>query len=127
MTDKNDNNNHSPDAVEHAMNTVLEAERAAEQAIADCNSEAQLAIQAAQEQAQHIATRTDARLTLCHRRCNARVSREIRARELAEQADLQDRPGQELDDVALAAVIETVARELLASPRSAGDDSGTSE
>lgn len=127
MTDSNDNNNHSPAAVEHAMNTVLAAERAAEQAIADCNSEAQLAIQAAQEQAQHIATRTDARLALCHMRCNARIAREIKARERAEQADLQARPGQELDDMVLAAVVEAVAGELLGSPRPAGDDGGTAE
>jgi hypothetical protein len=125
MTDNN--NNHSPDAVEQAMNTVLQAERAAEQAIADCNSKAQLALQAAQQQAQHIAARTDARLTLCHRRCNARVSREIKARQRAEQADLQGQPGQELDDVALAAVAEAVARELLGSPRTEGDDGGIPE
>jgi hypothetical protein len=124
MTDKN---NHSPDAVEHAMNTVLEAERAAEQAIADCNSEAQLVIQAALEQAQHITKRTDARLTLCHMRCNARVSMEIKASQRAAQADLQGQPGQELDEAALAAVVETVARELISSPRAEGDEGGATE
>jgi len=126
MTSNNDNN-HSADAVEQAMNTVLEAERAAEQAIADCNSEAQLVIQAAQEQAQHIAKRTDARLTLCHMRCNARLTLEIRARQRDEKIDLQGQPGQELEAVALAAVVETVARELISSPRAEGDEEGATE
>ena len=109
------------------MNTVLEAERAAEQAIANCNSEAQLVIQAAQEQAQQIVERTDERLTLCHMRCNARVSREIKARQRTEQADLKGQPGQELDAAALAAVVETVARELISNPRAEGDDAGATE
>jgi hypothetical protein len=57
-------------------------------------------------------------------RCDARVSREIKARQYAGQDDLQGQPAQELDAAALTAVVETVARELIGSPRTEDDDEG---
>jgi hypothetical protein len=121
MTDSN-NTNHSPDAVEQAMNTVLQAERTAEQAIADCKAEAQRTVLAAQEQAQQIAARTDKRLALCHRRCNTRVSREIKARQRAEEADHEEQPWHKTEETGLATVVETVARDLIGGSRTDGED-----
>ncbi len=86
-----DNNTESPDAVEQAMNTVLQAERAAEQAIADCRQEAQQTVQAAQQRAQRIAARTDERLSLCHMRCSGKLNKELKDRQRAEKAQ-QSKP-----------------------------------
>lgn len=126
MTDSSENN-YTSDTVEQAMNTVLQAERAAEQAIADCNSEAQLAIQAALGRAQHIAARTDERLAHCHMRCSAKVSRELKTRQRAENADSQVQSTLQLDNTALAEVVAVVARDLIGASRPEGEGRDTSE
>jgi len=121
------NNNPPLDAVEQAMNTVLQAERSAEDAIADCKQEALRTVQAAQERAQQIATRTDERLALCHMRCTARVSRELKARQRAETADGQGQPTHQPDDKVLAALVAAVARDLIGSTQAESDDPDASK
>lgn len=115
-------NNHSRDAVEQAMNTVLQAERTAEEAIADCEQQALRTIQAAQERAQQIAARADERLALCHMRCTARVSRELKTRQRAEKAEHDEQSRHQLDDAALAGVVARVASKLIGSTRSEDGD-----
>ena len=108
-----DNNTSNPDAVEQAMNTVLQAERAAEQAIADCRQEALHIVQAAQEKAQRIVARTDERLALCHMRCSGMLSRELKDRQRTERAGNQGQSTQPMDDAALSDVVTAVARDLV--------------
>lgn len=119
---KNNNNSSNPDAVEQAMNTVLQAERAAEQAIADCRQAAQHTVQAAQQRAQRIAERTDERLALCHMRCSSKLSKELKDRQRAEKAANQDQPTQPLDNATLANVVTAVARDLIGITQSEGED-----
>jgi len=123
---KKNNNITNPDAVEQAMNTVLQAERAAEQAIADCRQEAQQTVQAAQQRAQRIAERTDERLTLCHLRCSARLSRELKDRQRAEKADSQGQSSQPLDEATLTDVVAAVARDLIGITEPAVEDRDSS-
>lgn len=119
MTDKD---SETTGTVEEAMNQVLEAERAAEEAIADCRQEAQQILQAARERAQRIAERTDERLAHCHMRCSAKLARELKERERTEKAELQGQSSYQLDADALAEVVEAVAAKLTVTARSAGDE-----
>ena len=123
---KKDNNSSKPDAIKQAMNTVLQAERAAEQAIADCRQEAQHTVQAAQERAQRIAARTDERLALCHMRCSGKLSKELKDRQRAERAGNQGQSTQPLDDAILANMVTAVARDLIGITQPEGEDRDTS-
>ena len=120
-----DNNTENPDAVEQAMNTVLQAERAAEQAIADCRQEAQQTVQAAQQRAQRIAARTDERLSLCHLRCSGKLSKELKDRQRAEKASSRNNSIRPLDDTALSDVVAAVARDLVGITQPEGEDRDT--
>lgn len=64
---------------EVAMNRVLEAERAAHAAVAECEARAAALIDAAQQQARRIHTRTDARLGQVHSRCALALSQQVEA------------------------------------------------
>jgi vacuolar-type H+-ATPase subunit H len=122
-----DKNKKTPDAVEQAMNTVLQAERAAEQAIADCRQKAQRTVQAAQEQAQRIAARTDERLAQCQMRCSSRLAQELKERQRAEKAAGQDESTRLLDDTGLADVVAAVTRDLIGSAQPEDQDRDTSK
>ena len=123
---QNDNNNSSsPGAVEQAMNLVLEAERAAEQAIADCEQEAQEILNAAHRSARRIAERTDERLARAHMRCGALLSREIQHSEHTATAAQQER--YRLDTATLAEIAESVAAQLTGSPPGSGNGKGAAE
>ena len=121
-----DNNTNNPDAVEQAMNTVLQAERAAEQAIADCRHEAQQTVEAAQQRAHRIAARTDERLSLCHMRCSAKLTKELKDRQRAEKANSRNQSTQPLDETALSGVVAAVARDLIGITQPGGEDRDTS-
>ena len=110
MTHNSDN---EPEDIEAAMNTVLQAERAAEQAIMDCRQAAAQILQEAQLRAQRIATRTDERLALCHMRCNGKVTREIKNRQRTASADSQANTVKHLDDAVLADMVSAVVRDLV--------------
>lgn len=124
---KNNNNTSNPDAVEQAMNTVLQAERAAEQAIADCRQDARQTVQAAQQRAQRIAERTDERLALCHMRCSSKLSKELKDRQRAEKANNQNHSTSQLDDTTLSEVVAAVARDLIGITQPEGEDRDTSK
>jgi cell division septum initiation protein DivIVA len=114
----NDNNTTSPGAVEQAMNLVLEAERAAEQAIADCEQEAQEIINAAHRRARRIAERTDERLAHAHMHCGAVLSREIQHTERTATAAQQER--YRLDTATLEEIADSVAAQLTEGPAVSG-------
>lgn len=97
------------DAVEHAMNEVLQAERNAEQAIEACRHDAMKIQQAAQQQAKQIARRTNERLAICHLRCNARLTRDLKERERAVAARQGGEAAASPDEAALTAVVEALA------------------
>jgi vacuolar-type H+-ATPase subunit H len=121
----NDSNAES-DSVEKAMNRVLQAEREAEQAIADCEYEARNILQAAQQRVKRIADRTDARITRIQLRLAQKLKGQTRKLERAEKAAQHESSTYELDDTALAAVVQDVAAELTGNRRSPGDGSGKS-
>ncbi|MGB5472107.1 MAG: hypothetical protein WBQ78_01355 [Gammaproteobacteria bacterium] len=108
MTDKEPENRSSA-SVEHAMNQVLQAERAAEQAVEACARDAVKIRQAAQERASHIARRTNERLATCHVRCNGKLSRELREFERTAAARQPGESTYRLDETALTSVVEALA------------------
>lgn len=113
MTDeKPDNRSFEP--VENAMNRVLQAERSAERAVEACRHEARKIQQAAQLQAIRIARRADERLALCHMRCNARLTRELKVREQAAEAEISRGTVSaiQLDATTLTPVVEALALDL---------------
>ena len=110
-------------AASAAMNTVLEAEREAEQAVAECERQAQGLLQAGYARAQRIAGRADERISLLRMRCIDRVTRQIEAMERAERAAQQGSSLEHPEADRIAAIVEQLAAELSggASPASAGD------
>lgn len=109
MADQN-SNAPAPDQAELAMNQVLQAERDAEQAVADCQMEAGKILQAAQVLANRIASRTDERITLLHMRCSQQVASEIRLLDSAErQASQAQEQSYRIDETGLADCIEEIA------------------
>ena len=102
------------ETVEQAMNRVLQAERSAEQAVEACRHEALKVQQAAQLQASQIARRANERLALCHMRCNARLTRELKERERTAEAEISQSAASaiQLDEAALTPVVEALALDL---------------
>jgi vacuolar-type H+-ATPase subunit H len=95
-----------------AIKQVLQAERAAEQAVATCDRQARDIIRAAQTRAQRIAQRGDERITLIHMRCSQRLAEQRRLLATADhkaQAEIGNSP---VDAVALAAVVDALAATL---------------
>ena len=107
-------NNNSNDTAnrqaEQAMNRVLQAERDAERAVAECEAEAGNILQAAQLQASRIASRTDARISRMQTRCLQRVAEEIKQQERAErQTRARQEESYRIDETGLAECIEEIA------------------
>ena len=96
-------------AVEAAMNQVLQAERDAERAIADCGREAQEILTAAQKRSQQISSRTDERITRIQRQWTHRASRKIKAMERADRMRERGESDYRLDPAALTHITESVA------------------
>jgi len=95
-----------------AMNRVLEAEQAAEQAVAECERQAQALLQAGYARAQRIAGRADERISLLRMRCTERVTRQIEVRERAELAAQQSASPGHPQAGSMAAVVADLAAEL---------------
>ncbi len=75
-------------ADEHAgqrMNRVLQAERDAKRAIAECEQRAQAIVQAAQARAQRLVRRADQRIAVIQMRCNHRIDTVVKAIEKQQQ------------------------------------------
>jgi len=100
------------DTVEQAMNTVLEAEREAEQAIADCELEARQILQTAQQRVKRIADRTDDRIALIQQRLAQKIRAHIDALERADRSAQREPSLYDLGAAELATVVQDVAAEL---------------
>ena len=109
------------DTVEQAMNRVLQAEREAEQAIADCELEARQILQAAQQRVKRIADRTDERLALIQQRLAQKIKAHIDALERADRSAQLEPSVYDLDEAGLATVVREVAAELTGNRRSTND------
>jgi vacuolar-type H+-ATPase subunit H len=111
----NHNNKHqppSPEPADVAMNRVLQAERDAEQAVAECEQEARNIIKAAQQQAQHIAARTNERISMLHMHYSQNLSQTIREIEQAGKQIEQAGVTTPFDESLFSTVIDELAEEL---------------
>lgn len=90
------------------MNRVLQAEREAELAVAECEKHAREILSEAQKRANRIANRTDERITLMKMRCSQQVAGEISRQDRAEKA-ARRKPDEELDETGLSECIEAVS------------------
>jgi len=116
-------NNHTDEqtvAASAAMNRVLEAERAAEEAVTECERQAQALLQAGYARAQRITAATDKRISLLRMRSIDRVTRQIEVMERAERAAQQDASPEHPQAARLASIIEELVAEL-----SGGDTTGS--
>ena len=106
------------DNVEQAMNKGLQAEREAEQAIADCEQQARQILQAAQQRVKHIADRTDERITRIQLRFAQKIRAQFDALERADKSAQLEPSLYDLGAAELASVVEEVAAELTGNRRS---------
>ena len=116
-------NNHTDEqtaAASAAMNRVLEAERAAEEAVTECERQAQALLQAGYARAQRITACTDKRISLLRMRSIDRVTRQIEVMERAERAAQQDVSPEHPQAARLASIVEELVAEL-----SGGDTTGS--
>jgi hypothetical protein len=102
------------------MNRVLQAEREAEKAIADCEYEARQLLQVAQQRVNRIADRTDERITLIQLRLAQKIKAHIEALERADRSAQHEPSVYDLDEAELATVVEEVAAELAGDGRAPG-------
>lgn len=96
-----------------AINSVLTAERDANQAVAEARSEAERILDGARQRAARILQRADARITFSHLRCSHGLARAMDAQILAHHrrlAQLSQRL--DLDDAQIDAVVAALAAEL---------------
>lgn len=112
--------NEQQNSTEEAMNRVLEAERAAQAAIMECTARAASLIEAAQQQARRIHSRTDSRISQVHAHCALALGRQV---ELLLQQEAESTsatvPDAAMHEV-LAAAVERLA--LVLTDDTAGDD-----
>ena len=117
-------NNHSGDGrsrhAGQAMNRVLQAERDAEQAVADCEQQAREVLHDAQQRARRIAERTNTRITLVQMRCAQAVRAQIKALEHGEETATGEHDAYRLQPPVLAALAEQVAAQLTCDRSLAG-------
>lgn len=107
-------------STEEAMNRVLEAERAADAAVADCATRAAAVIEMAQQQARRIHSRTDSRISQVHAHCALALGRQV---ETLLQQEAEQAADASLDAAmhqVLAAAVERLAQSL--TDNAAGDD-----
>ena len=117
-------NNHTDEqsaAASAAMNRVLEAEREAEQAVAECERQAQMLLQAGYARAQRISARVDERISMLRMRNIDRVSRQIEVMERAERTAQQESS----PEYPQAARLDSIVAELVAEL--SGDTSPASD
>jgi regulator of protease activity HflC (stomatin/prohibitin superfamily) len=117
-------NNHTDEqtaAASAAMNRVLESEHAAEEAVAECERQAQALLQAGYARAQRITARTDERISLLRMRNIDRVTRQIEVMERAERAAQQDASPEHPQVARLACIVEELVDELSGGDTRASD------
>lgn len=96
---------------EQAMNRVLAAEHDAAQAVAECEARTRDLVQAAQQRANRIASRTDERITLMQMRCKQRVAATLKQLQQTPPSP-DDHNMQSLDDTDLRTCMARVAEML---------------
>ena len=105
-----------------AINSVLAAEREANQALAEAKAEAERILDAARQRAARILQRADGRITFSHLRCSQGVARAIDA-QVQEQhrqlAELSQRL--ELSDAQIDAIVAEFAAAMTGAGEPAGD------
>lgn len=107
---RNNSSDPAADLAEQAMNRVLQAERDAGAAIAECETGAGNILQAAQLQSSRIASRTDSRISLMQMRCFQQVAEEIRRLEMTERMTREKQEeSYRIDETGLAECIEEIA------------------
>ena len=106
------------DMVEQAMNRVLQAEREAEQAIADCEQQARQILQAAEQRVKRIADRTDERITLLQLRLAQKIKAHIDALERADRRSQREPSLYDPGAAELASVVQEVAADLTGNTHS---------
>ena len=92
-----------------AINQVLRAERAAEQAVARCEHQARNIIRDAQTRAQRIAQRGDERITFIHMRCSQRLAEQRRALAAADSRAQAEMRSARVDSDSVALVVDSLA------------------
>lgn len=104
------------------MNTVLQAEREAKRAVAECEQRAEEILKAAQARAQRLVSRADQRITVIQMRCNHRIDSIVKAMEMQQQVPGDAaHPGQ-LEAQAIEAVVAALAAELTGADDEAADE-----
>ncbi len=94
------------------MNRVLQAERDAKQAVAECEQRAEEILRAAQARAQRLVSRADQRITTIGMRCKHRIDTVVKAMGMQQQVPGDAaHPGQ-LEAQAIEAVVAALAAEL---------------
>lgn len=94
---------------DEAINEVLRAERAAEQAVARCEQQARAILRTAQTQAQRIEQRGNERIVRMHMRCSQRLSEHDRLPVAGDTGEQLDRRDARADHASMAVAIETLA------------------
>jgi hypothetical protein len=102
-------------SVEESMNRVLEAERTAHTAVAECEAHAATLLDAAQQQVRRIHIRTDARLGRLHAHCGLEVARQMELLLRQENTAAAATPSDAMREV-LAAAVERLAQTLTDAP-----------
>lgn len=93
-----------------AINSVLAAEREANQSIAEAKAEAERILDAARQRAARILQHADARITYTHLRCSHGVARAIDAQILEHHRQLAELSHRlELDDAQIDAIVADLA------------------
>ncbi len=92
-----------------AINQVLRAERAAEQAVARCEHQARNVIREAQTRAQRIAQRGDERISFIHMRCSQRMAEQRRLLAAADGRAQAEIRSAQVDSAGIALVVDALA------------------
>jgi regulator of protease activity HflC (stomatin/prohibitin superfamily) len=116
----NDHTDEQTAAASAAMNRVLEAEQAAEEAVAECERQAQALLQAGYTRARRITARADERISLLRMRSIDHVTRQIEVMERAERAVQQGASPEHPQAARLDSIVEELVAEL-----SGGDSTGS--
>jgi len=111
MTDPN-SDGQADEQVAQRMNRVLQAERDAKRAVAECEQRAQEILRAAQVRAQRLVSRADQRITVLQMRCNHRIDTVVKAIEKQQREPAAAaHPGQ-TGEQSVKAVLAAVAADL---------------
>ena len=104
-----------PDSAEAAMNEVLAAEQAAEEAIDACEQEGRASLHEAAQRARHIADRTNERIALIQQRTRQQLQQYLRNAERAARIAEQTRNSEDPRNAVVADVASELAARLTAA------------